>query len=168
MQVTWFRCKYLKCAYCTVVISGSQESLARLMTGAQNVEKAFPVFMAARASRPIWRPTSFQRLRLKLIPGLFQGTKRRIYRRLSICSSKPISVGSFSHQPNHTKPLAPWQKRVLHRSCCDWKRELRGLCVARWLHPRGSFGPPVVARQAQGLDLLGDWHRIDIGWLGQI
>ena len=39
------------------------------MTGAQNVEKAFPVFMAARASRPIWRPTSFQRLRLKLIPG---------------------------------------------------------------------------------------------------
>ena len=27
-----------------------------------------PAFMAARASRPIWRPTSFQRVRLKLMP----------------------------------------------------------------------------------------------------
>ena len=36
-----------------------------LMTGAQYVESAWPAFMKARASRPIWLPVAVQRLRLK-------------------------------------------------------------------------------------------------------
>ena len=43
------------------------KGLAILTTGVQNVENAFPTFMAARASRPICAPVACQRLLLKLI-----------------------------------------------------------------------------------------------------
>ena len=43
-------------------------SLARLTTGAQKVEYAFPAFMRALASRPIWAPVAFQRVRLNDMP----------------------------------------------------------------------------------------------------
>jgi len=43
-------------------------SRARLMTGAQNVEPAWPAFMSERASWPIWRPVSCQSVRLKDMP----------------------------------------------------------------------------------------------------
>mgnify|MGYP004196819861 CR=1 FL=1 len=43
-------------------------SLARLMTGAQKVEPAWPAFMRDRASCPIWRPVSCHSVRLNDMP----------------------------------------------------------------------------------------------------
>ena len=43
-------------------------SLARLTTGAQKVEYAWPAFMAARASVPMAAPVTLHRVRLKAMP----------------------------------------------------------------------------------------------------
>mmetsp|Transcript_27304 Transcript_27304/g.71570 ORF Transcript_27304/g.71570 Transcript_27304/m.71570 type:complete len:240 (-) Transcript_27304:217-936(-) len=43
-------------------------SRARLITGAQNVEKPVPTFIMARASRPIWAPVTCHSVRLNDMP----------------------------------------------------------------------------------------------------
>ena len=78
-------------------------SRARLITGAQNVEYAVPTFIIARASRPIWRPVSAQRVRLKdmavvmanLLPLTTSFEKRKLnlgYRMVKLLQPLPFAA----------------------------------------------------------------------------
>jgi hypothetical protein len=67
-QRTTPRCRLAWGLSLTSMFRPHRGSRERFTTGAQKVEPAWPAFMSERASWPIWRPVSCQRVRLKAIP----------------------------------------------------------------------------------------------------
>ena len=68
------------------------------------------------------------------------------------------------HQPNHTKPLAPWQKRVLHRSCLWLETGTSWSVCCALIAPQSKLRTTSCSVASPGTwspwRLTPDWHRM--------